>query len=153
MKTFLIVVQSIGLLLSRVALGIVMIAHGWERWNNPGLATQVAYLESAGIPQALLVAWGTMLLEVIGGVLLIFGAFTPGVAFFFLVEQILIIVLIKWPHRLAWENGGFEYNLILAALALLLLVHGAGRAGVDALFRRPASEARPGTRVKDSDPA
>ncbi len=155
MKTFLTVVQSIGLLLSRVALGLVMIAHGWQRWDNPGLAAQVAHLEAAAIPQPQLVAWGTMLLEVIGGVLLIFGAFTPGVALFYLVQQVLVIALIKWPHGLWQENGGFEYNLVLAALALVLLVHGSGRAGVDTLFRRPSSEKGPraSARVNDADPA
>ena len=155
MKTFLTVVQSIGLLVARIALGIVMVNHGWARWTNPGLSAQVELLATAGIAQPQLVAWGTMLLEVVGGVLLIFGAFTPAVAALYLVQQILVIALVKWPHGLAIESGGFEFNVVLAAVAALLLVFGAGRVGADALFRRPASETGPraGKQVDDHAPA
>lgn len=153
MKRFLEVVRSIGLLVARVALAVVLISHGWARWTGPGLGAQVTVLEAAAIPQPVLVAWGAMLLEVVGGVLLVFGAFTPAIALFVLVEQVIVIAWVKWPHGLALDSGGFEYNLILAALALIFLVYGAGKASVDSLFLRPASEKRSSSGVNDADPA
>lgn len=153
---FVRVLQDIGLFVARVAFGVVMVLHGWARWNGSGgMAAQVAHLEASGIAQPQLVAWGTVLLEVIGGVLLVFGAFTPGVALFFLVQQVLVIALIKWHQGIYLESGGFEYNLVTAAAAALFLVFGSGRAGVDTLFRRPAAEKTPrtGRAVDDRAPA
>ncbi|HPZ48648.1 MAG TPA: DoxX family protein [Propionibacteriaceae bacterium] len=156
METFLTVVRSIGLLLARIAFGVVMVMHGWARWSgDAGIAGQIDYLTQAGIPQPVLVAWGTLLLEVVGGVLLMFGAFTPAVALFFLVEHVLVLVMFKWRHGLTIETGGFEYSLLLAALSLLFLVYGSGKAGVDALFLRPRGERQPreSRQVNDADPA
>ena len=36
--------------------------------------------------------------------------------------------------------GGWEYNAVQAALGLMFLVYGSGRAGLDALFIRPKDE-------------
>lgn len=143
MKTFLTVVRSIGLLVARIAFGLVMIMHGWDRWSSPaGVNGQIEHLQQLGLPQPPLIAWGTMLLEVAGGVLMIFGAFTPAVALFFLVEHAVVAFMIKWRHGLAVESGGYEYSLMLAALSLIFVVFGAGSAAVDALFLRPSSEKR-----------
>jgi putative oxidoreductase len=63
-----------------------------------------------------------------------------------LVEQILIIAYTNWykgPDLIAGDGtyaGGYEYNVALALLALLLAVFGAGRISVDGLFRRRKPE-------------
>ncbi len=153
MKAFLEVLRDIGRLGARVAFGIVLVLHGWWRWTS-GMETQVARLNDLAVPQPVLVAWGALLLEVGGGILLIFGAFTPVVAAFVLAQHVALVVL-KWTHGPRLESGGFEYNLVMAALALVLAVYGSGRAGVDVMFRRPKSEEGPRTsrQVDDHAPA
>ena len=37
-------------------------------------------------------------------------------------------------------RGGYEYNLLIGLLALLLVVFGSGRIGIDRLFRRNRTE-------------
>ncbi len=157
MKAFVRVVRDVGLLLARLAFGVVMVLHGWARWTGAGgMGAQAEHLRAHGVPNADLVAWGAMALEVFGGVLICFGAFVPPVAFLFLVEQVLVIVLIKWSHGVYLTGGGFEANLLAAAVAALLLCFGSGRAGVDALFRKPAYERQVrdgGGATIDADPA
>lgn len=151
MKAFIKVMQDIGLLIARVALGLVLFGHGWHRFTT-GIGASVTYLTQTGLPEPQLFAWGATLLEVIGGALLVFGLLTPIVAAFVVAEQVMVVVWLKWHNGLWLATNGMEYPLILAVLALVLVVFGAGRTGVDVLFRRgkkPAST----TSVYDNSPA
>jgi putative oxidoreductase len=91
-------------------------------------------------------------LEVIGGALLIFGLLTPIVAAFVVAEQVMVIAWLKWQNGLWKVADGIEYPVALAALALILVVFGAGRTGVDMLFRRGKKSATTSS-VYDSHPA
>jgi len=142
MAKLLSILRGGALLVARLVLATILVAHGWERWQVRGIGSQVDYLERFGTPYPLYATWGAILLELFGGLLLAVGAFTPLVALAVVVEQILIVAWTNWHQGLALLNpdgsyaGGFEYNLALAALALLLTVFGAGGASVDRLFRR-----------------
>ena len=142
MTALLNFVRSLGLLIARVALGGILIAHGWDRWQVRGIQSQVDYLNQFATPHPLYAAWGSIILELVGGLFLVAGALTPLVALAVLVEQILIICYTSWyrgPYLISPDNqyvGGYEYNVALAALALLFVVFGAGGASVDRLFRR-----------------
>jgi putative oxidoreductase len=142
MSGFLRVLRDLALLLSRIGLGGILIMHGWRRWQEQGINSQVAYLQQFGTPFPTYAAWGATILELVGGLFLIVGALTPLVAAAVVAEQVLIIAYTNWYKGLALTNlegqwtGGYEYNIILGLLALLLTVYGSGRIGVDRLFRR-----------------
>lgn len=142
MAGFLRFLRSVVLLLARIGLGAVLIMHGWRRWQDQGIESQVRYLEQFATPYAEYVAWGGTILELVGGVFLIVGALTPLVAAAIVVEQGLIIAYTSWYKGLYLTDlqgeyaGGWEYNVILGLLALVLVVFGAGGAAVDRLFRR-----------------
>lgn len=150
MKAFVKVMQDIGLLVSRVVFGAVMIGHGWARWSGEGIPAQVDRLVQLGVPQPELFAWGATVLELLGGVLMVFGILTPLVAAAFLA-QFVMLTAYTWSHGPYLATDGYEYSLILAAFALLFVVFGSGRAGVDNLFRRPRGESGPS--VDDNAPA
>jgi len=150
-KAFIKGVQDICLLVARVALGLILLAHGWQRFTH-GIGPTVDTLTKYGLPEPQLFAWGATVLEVIGGALLVFGLLTPIVAAFIVAEQVMVIAWLKWQHGLWQINDGIEYSVILAALALILVVFGAGRTGVDVLFRRGKKPATSSS-VYDSKPA
>jgi putative oxidoreductase len=145
MARFLQVVRDLALLLARVGLGGVLIMHGIRRWQDQGIDSQIAYLEQFATPFATYAAWGGTLLEIVGGIFLIVGALTPLVAAAVVVEQVLIVLYTNWYKSfyinkvdgtaVSWQ-GGYEYNLVIALLALLLVVYGSGLIGIDRLFRR-----------------
>jgi len=140
-KAFIKVVQDAGLLVARVVLGLVLVGHGWQRFSA-GIGSTVDVLNLYGLPEPQLFAWGATILEIIGGALLIFGLLTPIVAAFVVAEQVMVVLWLRWRNGLWMSTNGIEYPVILAVLALVLVVFGAGRTGVDALFRRtkkPAS--------------
>lgn len=143
MSSFLKVLRDVALLIARIALGGVMLAHGWRRWQVDGVGKQIEYLQQFDTPYANWAVWGSIILELVGGLFLIVGVLTPLVALAFVVQQVLIIVWAKWFAGPYLSDGGWEYNLILAALGLVFLVFGAGRASVDQLFRSGSKDEVP----------
>jgi putative oxidoreductase len=148
MASFLSFLRSLGLLLARLGLGGILLLHGWMRWNA-GVQKQIDYLTQFRTPYADVAAWGAIIFELVGGALLIVGALTRLVGLGVLIEQILIIAYTnwyKWPPTLLNADGsykgGYEYNVALGLLGLLLFVMGAGAASIDRLFRRkkPSAE-------------
>ncbi len=115
-----------GLLVLRVILGLILIKHGWPKLKD---------LKQAGNGFAQMgfkpgVFWATVvsLLEVFGGLLLILGFLTQIVAFFVAIEFIVILIKVK---RKAGFVGGYEFELLILAAALALIVLGAGRVSLD----------------------
>lgn len=151
MRSFIHVVQQIGLLVVRVIVGFILLMHGYHRYQA-GPEKILALLTEMGLPGAEALAWGTIGFEVVGGLLIIFGLGTPILGGILVIEQVLLVVLSKWEHGFRVMDGGYEYNLALAALGMVLLVFGSGRTGMDALFTRPAPD--PEQRwISDADPA
>lgn len=142
MSKFLLFMRSFSLLIARLALGGMLIAQGWNRWQFRTIPTEVTYLQQFHTPYPQVAAWGATILELVGGLFLIVGAITPLVALAILVEQILIICYTNWFHAKDMVSAdavtaqGFEHNVALAALSLLFVVFGAGGASIDRLFRR-----------------
>jgi putative oxidoreductase len=142
MAGFLSFLKSFGLLVARLGLGGILLLHGWMRWNA-GVQSQIDYLTQFRTPYAEVVAWGAIIFELVGGVLLIVGALTRLVGLGVLIQQILIISYTnwyKWPPTLlnadGTYKGGYEYNVALGLLGLLLFVMGGGAVSIDRLFRR-----------------
>lgn len=68
--------QSLGLLLLRLAVGVMMIHHGQDKIADPqSFATN--YVAALHLPFPLLMAYAAGYAEIIGSWLLIFGLFTP----------------------------------------------------------------------------
>lgn len=151
MRSFIRVVQSTALLLVRLAVGFILLMHGYHRYQS-GPDRVLELINEMGLPGAEALAWGTIGFEVIGGLLIIFGLGTPILGGILVVEQVLLIVLSTWDHGFRVMDGGYEYNLALAGLGVVLLAFGSGWAGLDALFTRPAPD--PEQRwISDADPA
>ena len=139
MKAFIRVLQDTALMLTRIVMGVVMVAHGWHRWQGTGVNAQVAILRAVGVPSPELMAWAVIGFEIVGGVLLIFGLGTPLIGFGLIVLNCGVIFMHRAGVFYA-HNSGWEYNAVMAAVGAILLAHGSGRAGLDSLFIQPRDE-------------
>lgn len=136
-STGTIAFHSICLLIVRLSLAALLLGRAWWRWAIEGMDRQVDALVAAGIPQPSVVAWGVFGLESVGAVLLTVGLLTRLVGGLVVVENVLIIALIRWSAGPYSSVGGFEHNLALAALGLVFVAFGSSYTGLDALlFRR-----------------
>lgn len=126
---------DVALLVGRVALGSVMLAHGLQKLDQGGLAGTADGFAAMGIPAPTASALFALAVELGGGVLLLLGALTPVVG----VLWALNMAGAWWfVHRDAFfaSDGGYELVLALAVLGLVLAATGAGRLSVDALVAR-----------------
>ena len=136
MKAFIRVLKDIALMLTRIIMGVIMVTHGWHRWQNEGITAEANILEHAGIPNPGLMVWLLIGFEVIGGIFLIFGLATPVIGLGLMVLTIGIILTLR-SHTFYVHNSGWEYNAVMTIVGLVLMTHGAGRIGLDNLFRTP----------------
>ena len=136
MKAFIRVLKDIALMLTRIVMGLIMVTHGWHRWQNEGITAEANILEHAGIPNPGLMVWLLIGFEVIGGIFLIFGLATPAIGLGLMVLNIGIILTLR-SHTFYVHNSGWEYNAVMTIVGLMLMTHGAGRIGLDNLFRTP----------------
>lgn len=127
--------QPLALLVMRLALGAVMVAHGYHKVFG-GLHHHVQFVESLGLP-----GWSAYLsafAEFFGGLLVIAGLFTRVAAFFICCDLCVAIAKVHIHHGLMAANGGYELPLALAALAFGLIFFGGGAIAFDHV-RAPGS--------------
>jgi len=117
-------------LILRLILGFIMIIHGWSKIKDPKGTAK--WISSEGLKPGIFWAIVVALLEFIGGIFLIFGFLTQIIALL-LAIQFLIVTLwkIKKQERLI---GGFEFDLIILASSIVLLLNGAGALSLDKFF-------------------
>jgi putative oxidoreductase len=123
--------QPLGLLAMRVALGAVMIVHGYPKVT--GIHNVEKFFGSIGLPW-----WSAYLsagAEFFGGILIIVGLLTRPVAFAQLIDMIVAIAKVHWKHGLVGE-GNYQLPMTLAALSLALIFFGAGAIALDAVIGR-----------------
>lgn len=70
----------------------------------------------------------------IGGLLLALGLFTPLASLFIIGVMLVAITRVHWNKGFWSSQGGYEYNVVLIALAVVLGLLGAGAYSLDAVF-------------------
>jgi putative oxidoreductase len=131
---------SVGPLVLRVLLAVVMFPHGAQKvlgwFGGAGFASVMqTFTGKMGIPAAFAVL--AILTEFLGPIALFFGFLTRiaalAIGFDMLVAAILVHVhfgfFMNWSGKLKGE--GIEYDLLLWAIALALIIQGAGALSID----------------------
>ena len=134
MKTPL--VRDIGILIARLVLGVIFLAHGLQKFNSWGYEGTKAGFEGMGVPAPAVSAFVATWIEILGGLALILGVLVPvfGVLLFLLMLGAFFIVHVE--NGIYVGDGGFELVAALGAGALLLAAVGAGAFSVDRFLAR-----------------
>lgn len=135
------IITDIVLLISRVAIGVILVAHGWQKFNEWTLDGTAAAFEGMGIPAPSVAAVFVTVIEVIGGVLLILGLFTPVVAVLNMISMLGALFLVHISNGVFVGNGGFELVLALFAGLLMIAALGGGKLSLDGLLGRKLTPA------------
>ena len=133
--------QHLGLLLLRVGLGVVLGAHGLQKlfgwWGGSGVTGFKNSLSDVGYQHADILAYVSAGGEIVAGVLLVLGLFTPVAAagaLAFLINGLLATISAR-PHSHSFSfflPDGHEYQITLIVLAVAVILCGPGRYGFDA---------------------
>lgn len=130
--------EDFALLVARVALGMILMAHGWQKfdeWTIQGTGQNFAEM---GIPAPTVAAGAVTFIELVGGALLILGVLTPLVALLGAAVMLVALFLVHLEAGIFVDAGGYELVLAIFAGLLILAVRGAGRVSVDRIFSKSA---------------
>jgi len=141
--------RDAALLVARVLLGIVLIAHGAQKFFTYGIGGAAGAFAQMGVPLPTLSVTFAAVVELVGGAALLVGAATPIAALLVVLDMLGAFVLVHAGNGVFVDNGGFELVAVIAAAALLIGAVGAGRYSVDHMVldrRRSAATGVPATR-------
>jgi putative oxidoreductase len=110
----------------RAALGSTMIYHGMSKLKEESRDQAGQMFEQIGLRPGKPLAVATGAAEVFAGVASMLGFLTRPAALAVLVTQAVAIAKVHAKKGFEVTKGGFEYNLVLIAIALGLLVAGPG---------------------------
>jgi putative oxidoreductase len=123
--------NSLGPLLVRLGVGIVMVVHGAGKLFSVGpaassIADFTGVIASLGLPAASIFAWLVAIIEFGGGLLVLFGLLTRYAAIAIAINMLVATVLVHLPNGYLKS----ESTLVLFLAALSLVVSGAGKLSV-----------------------
>ena len=125
---------SLVLLLFRIVVGVVFLAHGYNHVFGGGKIPGTGrWFESLGMRPGVLHAWTASLTELGAGAMLVVGLLTP-----FAAAGVIGVMVVAWVTN-HWKNGffifrpgeGYEYVMTLTFCGVALAGLGGGRYSVD----------------------
>jgi putative oxidoreductase len=135
----------------RLMVGFGFIEHGYAKLAR-GPEAFVAILHAMGMPFAEVFGWATIAIEVVGGLLVLCGAFVPVAALPMAIVLLVAIVTVHLPNGFSsiklmsydaagahFGQPGYETDLLYLAALIALCIGGAGPLSVDGFIRRRRS--------------
>ena len=128
----------------RLVLGLVMLPHGLQKvfgwFGGYGLSGTLAGFQQMGIPRPVSVL--VVLAESIGALGLVLGFVGRFMAFSIFVTMLGAVLMVhghngffmNWTGKAPGE--GFEYHLLVMALALAVMIRGSGALSADRVLER-----------------
>ncbi len=140
METLFATGSSVGLLIVRVVLGVIFFAHGAQKvlgwYGGHGLKGTVGYFASMGMPVPL--AYLACFIEFLSGIGLIVGFLARLCGLGVAAIMIGAMATVHWQHGFflnaelkPGKGHGIEFTLALLAMALAVILEGAGAISVD----------------------
>lgn len=134
--------NDLSLTFARLLLGVVFFAHGAQKllgwFGGFGFSGTVGAFTKMGMPVALV--FFVIFVEFFGGLSMLFGLLSrlAGLGITALMIGAILTIHIHNGFFMNWigrqKGEGFEFHLLAIALAVLILVHGAGALSLDRLL-------------------
>lgn len=124
-------VRDAALLLFRLVLGLIFIAHGVDKMFMDGMDETVGQFSALGIPQPQIAGYAAAIGEMVGGAFLVIGLLTTFAAAALAVDMVGALYFVHWGNGLFAGDGGIEYPLVLCMSLIMIVIFGSGRASLD----------------------
>lgn len=124
------------LLIGRITLGIIMVAHGMQKIM--GMEKTIGMFNQIGLPP--IMAYATAIIEAVAGLTLIIGFYVIPSAIAIAITMFGAIVLVKFKMGLI---GGYEYPLTLLALSVMLAITGSNKRSLMSVINKQRQKQTP----------
>jgi len=141
----------------RLVVGLGFIEHGFAKLAR-GADGFIAILHAIGIPLANLFGWGTIGVEILGGLMILLGALVPVAAVPMIAVLLVAIFTVHLPNGFSsikllsydtmgahFGQPGYETDLLYIAALLALCAGGAGPLSLDGRLTSRRVESEPGS--------
>ena len=131
----------------RLIVGYGFMAHGYAKLAR-GPDVFVGIVHAIGVPAPFLMAWLTILIELLGGFAILLGAFVPLVAVPMTVVLLVAMFTVHWPYGFTsikllnvtaegpvFGPPGYECDLLYLACLASLVLTGPGPYSLDGFLR------------------
>jgi putative oxidoreductase len=131
----------------RIIVGYGFVEHGYAKLAR-GADDFIGILHAIGTPFAHLLGWATILVEILGGLLILMGAFVPLTAVPMIIVLLVAIFTVHLPYGFSsiklqsYDAGGahfgqpgYETDLLYVAALVALSFGGAGPLSLDRYLR------------------
>ena len=130
--------MSVGLLMVRVVVGLLMAGHGSQKlfgwFGGYGLNATGEFFVQLGFAPGRLFALAASAGELASGLLVAFGFLGPIGPALMVSVMIVAAVSVHWEHGLFAQSNGIELPLLYAAGAVGIALAGPGPYSLDAVF-------------------
>jgi len=131
--------MALGLLVIRIVVGLLFVGHGAQKlfgwFGGYGIKGTAGWMESIGMKPGVAMAVLGGLMELIGGVLLAAGLFTPVASVLIVLTMLGAIAKVHGKNGIWATANGYEYPLVLIAVVIGIALTGAGDYSLDALIK------------------
>jgi putative oxidoreductase len=132
----------------RLIVGYGFMEHGFSKLSR-GPDTFTAILQSMGVPGPHFMAWSTILVELLGGLAVILGAFVPLVSLPMAAILLVAMFTVHLPYGFSsikliavtaagaqFGPPGYECNLLYLACLAALVLGGSGPLAIDGVISK-----------------
>lgn len=127
-------ILDLAIAILRLALGSIFLFHGTQRlfgvFGGSGIEGLSAVMAQMSINPPLLWAWVVILIEVVAGLFIILGILPRISAGLIFVITTMAVTGIHGAATFFTTGGGFEYQVLIAAVSLALVFMGAGKISI-----------------------
>lgn len=129
--------KDVCITISRILVGIVLIAHGWQKYDSWTIDGTAKSFDSMGVPWPDATAQIATYFELAAGVLLILGLLVRVVGPLLFIQMAFAFGFAHWGKGVFVADSGWELVGVLGAAGLALAASGSGRFSLDYLFMTP----------------
>ncbi len=120
--------------LVRATAGLFAMPHGAQKLFGlfgGDIGATIRFFDQVGLHPAAPLAYLVGATEFFGGLCLVLGLFTRVAAAGIAILMLIAAFQVHLANGYFWTNGGYEYPLFWAAIALAVFIRGAGPASLD----------------------
>ncbi|HEX4212507.1 MAG TPA: DoxX family protein [Candidatus Dormibacteraeota bacterium] len=109
-------IRNLAALIGRVVVGLVFLARGWPKLQDPSAAVLTFQQLHAPFPEAM--AWYAAIVETVGAIFLILGLALPIVGLLLAIDVAGMVALTTGLHGLIAWGDGTQFLVLLGAAAV-----------------------------------
>jgi putative oxidoreductase len=121
--------------LIRVVVGLIFLLHGYQKLEN-GVGAVGGFLGGLGFPVPEAFAIILIFAEIVGGLMLIAGAFTYLAAKVLAFVALVAFLTVHVSHGFFVASGGYEFIILILVSTIAIAILGPGRWSVDKAMLR-----------------